>query len=81
MAGIGHNQRPVRAILRHHKWGISVLCPIGHSIECYVFRDRVWAGSAFAVEVGDWQVGRPNPFDRAAARCNGAGHELRCEPI
>lgn len=72
-----HEKQQVRAIVRHNDNGyITVLCPRGHVITaCRMKGD--FAGSAFESELGQWQAGRPNRFDRQAATCQGAGCDGR----
>lgn len=61
-----------RAIIRHSKNHISVLCHIGHLLEAHKL-DQSFGGSSFEAELAYRHDG--DRFDRLARQCCGAGHE------
>ena len=64
-----------RAIVRHHKGWIGVLCHIGHCLDMIeTGPGSFYAGSRSAAELGAHANGQPNRFDRLSAKCQGEGH-------
>ena len=71
--------RQPRVIIRHHKWGILVLCPLGHLVTSYTFAKgadgfQTFAGSRFQADITDTQYGRETWLTREADACQGMGH-------
>ena len=67
-----------RAIVRHDKKHISILCAQGHLIEWHKL-DRSYGGSSLESELGSRHYG--DRFDRLAWACKGAGHEPKKKPL
>ena len=63
-----------RPIINFHKWGITVLCPIGHHLTGMVFKNSIFAGSSFEANIGSTQAGFETLFVRMARDCKGYGH-------
>jgi hypothetical protein len=65
--------KPKRAIIRMNEKHVSVLCPLGHLLESHKL-DRSFGGSSLEAELAFRHEG--DRFDRLAAACRGAGHEV-----
>ena len=65
----------IRASMTETKTHILFLCPVGHLVgsirTSLKGRKGVndWLGSSDSAEMGQWKIGAPNKFDKAAKRC------------